>query len=251
MPELNQRQRIENELREPLADLLRAQQRRIVDDYLTSLERGEPFAPPISPAEQQRMRAELAVLLVLLLYGVHRLASRQMQQQLRATVAALALVTNHQMAARAEQWVERHAPQLAQEITDNTIRMLSERYARGVREAAADVARARAEFLDSLDAIFGQQRADRIAATETTRAAVAGERDLVEQAQRDSDQQIEPLVTPYWQTEQDDRVCPVCGPLHEQPEQRWPEALRDGPPAHVNCRCFLDWREAMQPKGEA
>jgi hypothetical protein len=63
-----------------------------------------------------------------------------------------------------------------------------------------------------------------------------------------------------WMTSQDERVCPICGPLHMQivsmeewfsvpEEEKSPELARrelsglildfESPPAHPNCRCWL------------
>jgi len=40
-----------------------------------------------------------------------------------------------------------------------------------------------------------------------------------------------------WNTANDELVCPICGPLNEQPEDVWSGDFPDGPPAHPNCRC--------------
>lgn len=47
------------------------------------------------------------------------------------------------------------------------------------------------------------------------------------------------MVTKEWITATDERVCPVCGPLHEK-QVDWAEPFPNGvmiPPAHPNCRC--------------
>jgi hypothetical protein len=51
------------------------------------------------------------------------------------------------------------------------------------------------------------------------------------------------VMRKWWITKADERVCPICGPLHEQPETTWAFTFPDGPPAHVNCRC----REELRP----
>lgn len=79
-------------------------------------------------------------------------------------------------------------------------------------------------------------RAQMIAVTETTRAAVEGERALIEQLQRESGIKMQPI----WQTANDEaaRKCPECSPRHGKP-------ITDNlfPPAHPNCRCWVtyDW----------
>lgn len=84
-----------------------------------------------------------------------------------------------------------------------------------------------------LERWYSPVRADMIATTETTRAAVEGERALIEQIYRDSGVRMIPI----WQTANDERVCPVCGPKHRQP-------ITDGeyPPAHPRCRCWVTHR---------
>ena len=103
-----------------------------------------------------------------------------------------------------------------------------------------------------LEPIFGSQRAKRIAATEVTRIYAAG---------NETAWTASGMVTgKRWMTARDERVCPICGPLHATivdintnwdftPEMlaAYPDvakALREGttirrPPAHVNCRCYL------------
>lgn len=83
---------------------------------------------------------------------------------------------------------------------------------------------------DSLSSIYGPVRAEMIAATETTRAYAQG--NLI--AYQDSG-----VVKKWqWQTARDERVCPVCGPLHGK-EAPLGESF-DGVsfPAHVKCRCW-------------
>ena len=113
------------------------------------------------------------------------------------------------------------------------------------------------EHLDALEArlipIFGPERAHRIAVTEVTRLYAAGN-------------QVAWMGTgvvhgKVWQTSQDERVCLICKPLHNQVveleasfsiplDQMTPELARRAlqlgdefhyahPPAHVNCRCYL------------
>jgi len=90
----------------------------------------------------------------------------------------------------------------------------------------------------NVDAIFSPERAKSIAVTETTIAHTAGEVAAINSAK-----QQHPTIMAYWQTSEDERVCRMCMPLNDQPEYIWAHRLPMGPPAHVNCRCFLDWRE--------
>lgn len=80
---------------------------------------------------------------------------------------------------------------------------------------------------------FGPVRAEMIAVTETTRAATEAERAVVEQIYSESGVRM----IPYWNTENDELVCPICGPRDNKP-------ITDGkfPPAHPRCRCWATHR---------
>lgn len=80
---------------------------------------------------------------------------------------------------------------------------------------------------------FSEQRARRIAVTEVTRAFARGSLESwlasgVTEGKR-------------WNTNNDELVCPTCGPLNRQAVAI--DAEFDGglmsPPAHVNCRCWI------------
>jgi len=101
--------------------------------------------------------------------------------------------------------------------------------------------------------LFGEDRARRIAVTEVTRIYAAGN----EKAWKASGV----VSGKRWLTAVDERVCPICGPLHNTIvgiDDSWnftPEMLAANPqlakalksigsvfrlpPAHVNCRCYL------------
>jgi len=93
------------------------------------------------------------------------------------------------------------------------------------------------DMIDMLSDTFGDMRAQRIAVTETTR--VYAEADNL-YALELRNQYPEMSVTKTWWTNNDDRVCPICGPLHGRTvamdEPFDPDI--DNPPAHVNCRCW-------------
>ena len=97
-----------------------------------------------------------------------------------------------------------------------------------------------------LEPLFGKLRASRIAVTEVTRTYAAG---------NISAWTATGIVSAKkWQTVFDERVCPICGPLHnkivvlnenfvlEDIPADWgnpDEFIYYQPPAHVNCRCYL------------
>lgn len=97
------------------------------------------------------------------------------------------------------------------------------------------------DMIDILIPQFGKARAERIAITETTR--------VYAQANNLYGQQLaieypEFKVYKKWFTNNDDKVCSICGPLHGKEVTQgnaFPSVIGggfDNPPAHVNCRCW-------------
>ena len=88
------------------------------------------------------------------------------------------------------------------------------------------------ELARRLEPQFGVVRSEMIAVTETTRAAVEGERAYVQELVKETGKEMIPI----WLTANDDRVCVICGPKNEKP-------ITDGqfPPAHPRCRCGVAW----------
>jgi hypothetical protein len=54
-------------------------------------------------------------------------------------------------------------------------------------------------------------------------------------------------IIPVWTTQEDQLVCPICGPLHGLTRENWGE-FEGGPPAHYMCRCFLEWIIRLSPE---
>ena len=102
------------------------------------------------------------------------------------------------------------------------------------------------------DRVFSPRRAEAIAATEVTRAITQGETAARFEIYADDPEnragfqggETPPIIisdglVAIWQTEEDGRVCPLCGPLNGKPARDWIGQFPQGPPAHVNCRCWL------------
>jgi len=86
---------------------------------------------------------------------------------------------------------------------------------------------------DRLSEVFGPVWSELVASTEVTRAAVQGERAVVAELNAQGIQ-----MTEIWQTNNDELVCPICGPRHgKQLGDGWTHY--DGPPAHPRCRCWI------------
>lgn len=97
------------------------------------------------------------------------------------------------------------------------------------------------ELARRLEPQFGAVRSEMIAVTETTRAAVEGERAYVQELVKETGREMVPI----WLTANDEiaEACPICWPKHEKP-------ITDGqfPPAHPRCRCGVAWEWPKEDK---
>lgn len=129
----------------------------------------------------------------------------------------------------AADWARAHARDLVNSLNTN-----SYEYA---RQAVADFYEQQltmGDLYDKLGRAYGPLRAETIAITEVTRAATEGERGVADELGKMGIRMAE-----VWQTENDDLVCPICGPRHEKKENDgW--TRNDGPPAHPKCRCWTN-----------
>lgn len=44
-----------------------------------------------------------------------------------------------------------------------------------------------------------------------------------------------------WNTQRDERVCPICSPLNGTTQAVWGKQFPNGAPAHYRCRCFMTY----------
>jgi len=231
MPDIANRTQIEDSLSEVIAKLL-ARQRR---EFLPAVE----AAPPEETDRRygavwlprwRRLAEVLTIGLAIPLVDIHRIGRRGLDKSL-----GLGLDSDYGDSL-SMQWGVARAKAAADLITANTRKMFE---AANAKDLPSDVTRT--EILRAAtDRVFSKDRADNIAITETTNAHSAGEF-----AARDMSNQkgSGPSIFAHWQTAEDDKVCPICLPLNDQPEYLWVPKFPNGPPAHNRCRCFLDWRE--------
>lgn len=92
------------------------------------------------------------------------------------------------------------------------------------------------EIQDKAVSIFGPDRDAKIAISETTTAATEGGEAAAGETFGVSPDDV-------WWTENDQKVCPVCRPLHRT--KRGSKQWHIGPPAHPGCRCWIEY--ANQP----
>lgn len=78
-----------------------------------------------------------------------------------------------------------------------------------------------------------RSRLEGVVITETTRAGSEGEDAGRVEAQRRTGLAWDLI----WYTQLDDRVCPICAPLHKTPMRVWLPIVGVNGPAHPRCRC--------------
>lgn len=126
------------------------------------------------------------------------------------------------------QWARTYSYELIKGLTETTRRQVSE-----VMSAFVETPGMTEGDLEKLlEPAFGRIRADMIATTEATRAFSEATNEIQRLVN-----QTGLAMTRIWQTQNDELVCEICGPLNGRPEEVWAGEYPDGPPAHVRCRC--------------
>jgi hypothetical protein len=136
--------------------------------------------------------------------------------------------------------VNRGASEYARQYGFNLVKEIAENTRKGVEELIRNLQTEIPNFYEEglnlgqleerLSRWFSPIRAEMIAITETTRAATEGEREIVNLIEQETGR----TMRPFWQTSDDERVCPDCGPRHDK------EIIDDiYPPLHPRCRCWV------------
>jgi hypothetical protein len=139
-------------------------------------------------------------------------------------------------------WAKKNAGRLVKDIDGVTRPILRDAISLFVETPGFTIG----DIMDMLQPALSQERALRIAVTETTRAYSKGNQIGAEQLKQEHP---DLPVFVVWHTNNDDRVCELCGPLHDTEVEQGgtfydPEPpYADGfPPRHVNCRCWISYR---------
>lgn len=116
----------------------------------------------------------------------------------------------------------------------------------------------RQRMVDAQERRIKTARVKSIVRNETAQAFAAGKREAWRRMK--SMGEISPYAVRVWRTHKDERTCPVCGPLHGRrasiDEGRTyrlgtpdlPTGFMEGPPAHVNCRCWEELDDRGTPE---
>lgn len=141
----------------------------------------------------------------------------------------------------AEAWAVERSAELADLLAESTVSIV-DRYVERAR-SRFDPQRPQSgvelTWQEALAASFSGDRVDVVSITETTNAITAGELWY-------NDEILGPVgegLEPTWFTEDDERVCSICFPLHGLTRSEWQEINPDldGPAAHPRCRCWLEY----------
>jgi len=132
-------------------------------------------------------------------------------------------------------WARQHAIDITGKMTEVTARIIRQHvgdyFDRGLTLAEL-------ERRLQASGMFGAQRANVIATTEVTRAAAQGEKEIADTIYRNNHLRL----IPYWLTNRDEYVCPICRPLDGLEIRPDNETHGMFPPAHPRCRCSVRWR---------
>jgi len=221
----------------------------LFDDYQTralELMGDPPKAQNVPGYFYDEIQADVAAALIPILAATYAYAGDTLADQFRVGIDTAT------QGARAQQWAEARAEQLATELQERirvSVAEAVERFetATVLLEEAEQAVAAEAEAVkaleEALQTIFSADRAEAIGITETTMAATAGEHGSA----RDIERELGVTLVGYWHTERDSAVCPQCRPLDGVPDDIWQQSAPKGPPLHPRCRCWLSWDVDERP----
>lgn len=127
----------------------------------------------------------------------------------------------------ARDWALNHSAQLITKVNETTKKIVRQKLANWIEDGTP-----LSSLIESLAVDFGPQRAQLIASTEVTAAFSNAAKQTI------FDSGLVDKVV--WKTVVDERVCPICGPLHNKVGSVVDGFDRVGfPPAHPRCRCWI------------
>lgn len=177
-------------------------------------------------AQEGAMRAEMIPLL-------HKLALQGTEALAPTKAEPIPILWDEAVISEeALTWARTYGYDLIRQLEDRTQRLVRDQVAEFVSTPGGTIGQLRA----TLTSAFGARRAQTIAVTETTRAYSEGMTLVHQQVSRAGIQ-----MDKIWQTANDEKVCPICGPNHDKPEREWTQ-VSGPPPAHPNCRCWVTLR---------
>lgn len=137
---------------------------------------------------------------------------------------------------KAAKWARKQAGLLIADINATTLKLVRSSVGAFVDTPGMTLG----DVVKRLQGAFDVRRALRIAVTEVTRTYAEANQIAADDLAREWPGV---RVIKEWHTNNDDRVCPICGPLHgERVANDESFGEFDNPPAHPNCRCWVTYR---------
>ena len=192
------------------------------DEYIDAVEAGE------EPDNEELERALTAALMVML-------TSTYVEEALRVSAEIGVQYDPAAIGQAALEWARGYTFDLVGGLTNTTRNVVRN----AITTALESPGMTREQIAKLLESAFSPARAESISITELTRAYSAATEDIRERLL-----QAGVVMVEFWITREDELVCPICGPLHEQPESVWKFEFPTGPPAHPRCRGRIELRPA-------
>lgn len=232
MPELPNRQRWEAMLRRAFLESGKRYRPKLIELL------GEPPNPANVPASYWKsLGVELRAKFEPILNEIYLDSVRNM---IAATTIKMEWALPN---AAAAEWAKRYSYQLVRQINQTSVNNLQDIFERFFTERGMKVGDLRKLIKPQVQDLIvtmrdgttrvltSAARAKLIATTEVTRAAVEGERPIIQQIEEAGIEMV-----PIWETQQDDKVCPICGLRHGKEQG---DGWVAPPPAHPGCYCNL------------
>ncbi len=219
--------RVEKQLRELFIKRFTRQLERLrYGNFIQYKARKKPLPPPLPDWEEEEWLEELfAVVFTALKYGIE-LFSEEISVGIDYTMSNVEAMT----------YARKYASDLVKGIDETTGAIIENAIGDFVDKPGFNIG----NIIDQLiDAGMTEKRAASIAVTETTRAFAEGQLEAARQFQKEYP---DFTIVKRWETNADDRVCDICGPLQGE-EVPIEDNFSNGelaPPAHPNCRCWIN-----------
>lgn len=137
---------------------------------------------------------------------------------------------------KAAKWARKQAGALIADINATTLKLVRNSIGAYIDTPGMTLG----DVVKRLGKTFDVRRALRVAVTEVTRAYAEANQIAADELAKEWPSV---QVVKEWHTNNDDRVCPLCGPLDGRqvgPGESFGEF--ENPPAHPNCRCWVTHR---------
>lgn len=138
-------------------------------------------------------------------------------------------------ATSSSEWAKQYAGDLIKNVSSVTQKLTQDTISTYLATSSMTLG----DVVAALAPAFGATRAEAIAITEVTNASSAGMTSYQAEAAK-----LGVKVLRISNTNEDDKVCPICKPLDGATESEWPNP--NGPAWHPRCRCFVTLKVVLE-----